>query len=110
MGIISGRRLGLNDKPYMGPQTLSTPYNLMRDQLMSEKCPFGGGSIYYHDEQRSEWNKFLYGSSIHGGGFMSAIGPILMICGGAVILWALLTHDVEKLNVDELIKIEQMER
>lgn len=55
--------------------------------------PDTGEPIYYPGENRSKSDKFLHGSSIHGGGFLSFVGPLLMILGVTLFVWAMTLPD-----------------
>lgn len=50
-----------------------------------------GELIYYPGEKDSKLKRFLYGSPLFGGGFLSYIGPIMIIWGIAFFAWAVLT-------------------
>ena len=76
---------------------------------MSGIDPFTDEPIYYPGERRSKADKFWNGSSIHGGGFNEFLGTFLMIIGGALLLWGVLS-DTENKEPIEPTKTEQTER
>ncbi len=56
---------------------------------MSGIDPYTGEDIIYPGERRSDWDRFMYGSHLHGGGLVSYIGPIFIVLGGTIFLLAI---------------------
>jgi hypothetical protein len=54
--------------------------------------PYTGEKIYYPGENRSKRDRIMNGSSLHGGGLLDVIGPLLMIIGGGIFFFAILSQ------------------